>query len=137
MEKTLRGKFYIFLILITCLSLVSLQNTCAQGTATEKEFKFPKDINQPKVDFNLESQGYKQFMIKLNTEAKVSTRVKVYDMVGNLIVEDTIKPSDGVLKKYDMRDVNTQLFVVEIGNSKYNKTKSIYANPAGRRKKDK
>ncbi|WP_246538984.1 hypothetical protein [Litoribacter ruber] len=119
------------------LSLISLQISYAQGLGKEKDLKFPKDLAyQPPIDFNLESQGYKQFVIKLNNKTKVSTRVKVYDMVGNLIIEDTIKPSDGVLKKYDMRDVNTQLFVVEIGNSKYNKTKSIYANPAGKRKRD-
>lgn len=34
-------------------------------------------------------------------------------------------------KDYDFTHLNSKIFVVEVGNAKYNKTKSIYANPQG------
>ncbi len=61
------------------------------------------------------------------------TKIKVYDIVGNLIVEDKIVPEESKVKSFDFSHVNSHLFVVEVGNSKYNKTKSIYAQPSGTR----
>ncbi|WP_246581286.1 hypothetical protein [Echinicola shivajiensis] len=71
-------------------------------------------------------------------EEKIPTKttVKVFDIIGNLILEDALMPEDGLQKTYDFSYVSSQLFVVEVGNSKYNKTKSIYANPQGKKKVD-
>ncbi|GGZ26490.1 hypothetical protein GCM10007049_18970 [Echinicola pacifica] len=97
---------------------------------------FPKNLNQPDVDFNLKSTGSKKFKIILEKNIPEKTSIKIFDIIGNLIMEDTISPEDGKQKDYDFSEVKSQLFVVEVGNAKYNKTKSIYANPPGVKKQD-
>ena len=97
----------------------------------ETEISFPKDLYVPEVKFNLRSTGKKKFIIILDENSNQLTNVKVFDILGNLILEDKIRPEDGRHKSYDFSGINSQLFVVEVGNAKYNKTKSIYANPQG------
>lgn len=99
----------------------------------ETEISFPRDISSPNVNFNLQSTGKKKFRITLDRKSNHLTDVKIYDILGNLILHDKIKPEDGIHKYYDFSHINSKLFVVEVGNSKYNKTKSIYAEPQGSR----
>ncbi|AWW31894.1 hypothetical protein DN752_18105 [Echinicola strongylocentroti] len=103
---------------------------------SENNITFPKNLNKPDVDFNLKSTGAKKFKIILEDNIQNNTSVKIFDIIGNLIMEDTIVPKDGKQKSYDFSHINSELFVVEVGNSKYNKTKSIYANPQGVKKQD-
>lgn len=97
----------------------------------ETEITFPRDLHTPEVKFNLRSTGRKNFILILDEKSNQLTNVKVFDILGNLILEDKIRPEDGTQKSYDFSSINSQLFVVEVGNAKYNKTKSIYANPQG------
>lgn len=97
----------------------------------ETEISFPKDLHTPEVKFNLRSTGNRKFILILDEKSNQLTNVKVFDILGNLILEDKIRPEDGTHKNYDFSSINSQLFVVEVGNAKYNKTKSVYANPQG------
>jgi len=92
---------------------------------------FPHNLNSPSVEFKLKSSGEKKFRIILDKKSSGNTKVKIYDLIGNLVLEDMIKPEDGTEKSFDFSHINSHLFVVEVGNSKYNKTKSIYAQPPG------
>ncbi len=103
---------------------------------SETNLTFPKNLNTPDVDFDLKPTGQKKFKIVLEEKIPTKTTVKVFDIIGNLILEDALMPEDGLQKTYDFSYVSSQLFVVEVGNSKYNKTKSIYANPQGKKKVD-
>ncbi|MFC4873081.1 hypothetical protein [Negadavirga shengliensis] len=103
----------------------------------ETELSFPRDISSPNVNFNLQSTGNKKFRITLDRKTPQLTDVKIYDILGNLILHDKIRPEDGIHKYYDFSHISSKLFVVEVGNSKYNKTKSIYADPQGSRDTDK
>lgn len=87
------------------------------------------------VDFNLQSIGKKKFKVVLEKKSAANTKIKIYDVLGNLIIEDKIKPEDGTEKSFDFSHINSQLFVVEVGNLKFNRTKSIYAQSPGTRKK--
>ena len=62
--------------------------------------------------------------------------MKIFDILGNLILQDQLLPDDGLQKNYDFTHLNSRIFVVEVGNAKYNKTKSIYANPHGTMEKE-
>ncbi|WP_200976258.1 hypothetical protein [Echinicola sp. 20G] len=102
----------------------------------ENNITFPTNLNTPDIDFDLKSTGQKKFKIILDENIKTKTTVKIFDIIGNLILEDAIIPEDGKQKSYDFSHIKSQLFVVEVGNSKYNKTKSVYANPQGIKKID-
>ncbi len=141
MKKSLLKKIFTSVFLFALLYLCSgmagafyAQNFIKDG---ETEVTFPKNLNQPDVNFDLKSTGQKKFKIVLEEKIKHRTAVKIFDIVGNLILEDALEPRDGKQKTYDFTDLKSQLFVVEVGNSKYNKTKSIYADPQGEKKKTK
>jgi len=95
---------------------------------------FPPNLVSPSIEFKLKSLGEKKFEVILETKIYRNTKVKVYDVVGNLVLEDIFKPEDGTEKSFNFSHIDSRLFVVEVGNSKYNKTKSIYAQPPGNRK---
>lgn len=97
----------------------------------ETEISFPTDLGSTPVNFNLQSLGNKKFKLVLEKPSKQLTDVKIYDILGNLILHDKLNPADGIQKSYDFTHLNSKLFVVEVGNAKYNKTKSVYANPPG------
>ena len=139
MEKVLRKNLYrLFLIcMASSLMICSLPSATAQQLSPQADrgVSFPVDLHAPEVDFNLKIVGTKKFKIVLNKKITANTKVKVYDILGNLIKEDKLLPEDGTEKSFDFSSVNSELFVVEVGNSKYNKTKSIYAQSPGARRK--
>lgn len=139
MEKVLREILYnLLLILIVAWFMVdAVPPAAAQkiGPKSDMGVSFPANLNAPDVDFNLKLTGKKKFKIVLEKKATANTKVKIYDILGNLIKEDKIVPEDGREKNFDFSDISSELFVVEVGNSKYNKTKSIYAQSPGVRKK--
>lgn len=108
--------------------IVSAQNV---RKLIETEISFPTDLGSPLVNFNLQSLGNRKFKLVLEKPSEQLTDVKIYDILGNLILHDQLNPTDGMQKSYDFTHLNSKLFVVEVGNAKYNKTKSVYANPPG------
>lgn len=137
MAKTLlksTGILFLFLLGVV-LETFTLTGVFSQGISRrfETEISFPRDLNTPEVKFDLQLTGSRKFKIVLDEASKELTNVKVFDILGNLILEDKISPNDGLQKNYDFSGTNSQLFVVEVGNAKYNKTKSIYAHPQGAR----
>ncbi|UCS91516.1 hypothetical protein KZP23_12165 [Echinicola marina] len=140
MTKRLPRKIQYFIFIFAFLFIGSgiVTKNRAQNflKKSETNLTFPKNLNQPDVDFDLKSTGQKKFKIVLEEKIPTKTTVKVFDIIGNLILEDALMPEDGLQKSYDFSYVSSQLFVVEVGNSKYNKTKSIYANPQGKKKVD-
>lgn len=139
MEKVLRKSiYYLSLIFVgVCLIICSMSGARGQQFSAQADggVTFPANLNAPEVNFNLKITGRKKFKIVLEKKATTQTKVKIYDILGNLIKEDQIIPEDGVEKDFDFSGINSHLFVVEVGNSKYNRTKSIYAQSPGAPKK--
>mgnify|MGYP006144536373 CR=1 FL=1 len=116
------------------MSFVSNAQIFKKRTKVEAEISFPADLNKERVSFDLKAEGIKKFSIVLDKKSVEITKVKVFDTLGNLLFEDRIMPEDNGKKSYDLSHIQSQLFVVEVGNSKYNITKSIYAIPPGSKK---
>ncbi|HSJ69783.1 MAG TPA: hypothetical protein VK921_19035 [Anditalea sp.] len=137
MEKPLPNLQYIYIFIGFVLIVGSTSPSYSQLFNRKKEttVTFPKELNAPEVDFNLKSTGTKKFEVSLKKKPVSNTKIKIYDFLGNLILEDYISPTDGQQKSYDLSQTSSEIFVVEIGNSKYNKTKSIYATPQGKKQK--
>lgn len=135
MDKTLQNQHYFLIFIALLLILGSGVPTYSQifRNKQEKSVSFPKELSAPEINFELKTTGQKKFEVKLEKKPINNTKIKIYDFLGNLILEDYISPADGQQKTYDMSQTGSQIFVVEIGNSKYNKTKSIYASPQGKR----
>lgn len=133
-QRTIFKSLYVFVLVGMGYLWGFGRVTHAQSVSkkTEIELSFPNYLNASAVDFKLTSLGNKKFKVVLNETVSEETNVKIYDILGNLILEDKIKPEDEKEKSFDFSSVASQLFVVEVGNSKYNKTKSVYAQPQGK-----
>jgi hypothetical protein len=132
------GKFNLKTFLRITTLAISLSFTSYLGWSQtffkkkkETEISFPNHLPYEQVDFNLKSLGQRKFSIQLNQSTKVATKVKIFDILGNLIKEDYFLPNEENNKLYDFSHLNSHMYVVEVGNSKYNITKSIYALPPG------
>ncbi|MDN3602186.1 hypothetical protein ACFOUP_10920 [Belliella kenyensis] len=123
----------VLLMTLSLSSMDALGQIFKKRTKVESEISFPSALNREMVPFELKPEGIKKFTIVLEKRPLVVTKIKVFDTLGNLIHEDRILPEDGNKKTFDFSNVQSQLFVVEVGNAKYNITKSIYAIPPGKR----
>jgi hypothetical protein len=132
-EKKYTFRFIISVVLFLALFHSGKFSVEAQNAirSFETEISFPRDLNTPVVNFDLQSMGNKKFKLILDKPNNQLTNVKIFDILGNLILQDKLKPDDGLQKSYDFTHLSSKIFVVEVGNAKYNKTKSIYANPQG------
>ena len=133
LSQFLRTSILLVIAIMLVLPFVSNAQIFKKRTKVETEISFPADLNRERVSFDLQPDGIKKFSIILEKKSKVITKVKVFDTLGNLLFEDKIMPEDGNIKSYDLSHLKSQLFVVEVGNSKYNITKSIYAIPQGKK----
>ncbi len=84
------------------------------------------NVNQ-NLSFDLKSISKRKFSISFLNKNQADVKVKIYDVIGNLIIEDKISSKGYFYKEYDLSFYNTDLFIIEVGNSKYNKTKSLVA----------
>ncbi len=125
--------FPIILVMVMIFSMDSFAQIFKKRTTVETEISFPSSLNREMVAFDLRPEGIKKFTIILEKEPTVITKIKVFDTLGNLLHEDRMDPQDGKKKTFDFSHIQSQLFVVEVGNAKYNITKSIYAVPTGKR----
>ncbi|MFO7824980.1 MAG: hypothetical protein R6V72_13650 [Cyclobacterium sp.] len=132
-EEKITLKLTFPITLLALLLFTGMFSVLAQNVLrpVETEISFPKDLSSPDVNFDLHSLGNKKFKLVLEKPNQTLTNVKIYDILGNLILHEKLKPEDGMQKNYDFTHLNSKLFVVEVGNAKYNKTKSVYANPQG------
>lgn len=133
LRQFLRITFLLSIALMLVFPFVSNGQIFKKRTNVEAEISFPSDLNRERVTFDLQPDGIRKFSIVLDQKSKVITKVKIFDTLGNLLFEDKIMPEDGNIKSYDLSHLQSQLFVVEVGNSKYNITKSIYAIPPGKK----
>lgn len=136
MKQPLLRKLFLLLFMFISLNFLlgSMFLSHAQHLVRnrEAEVSFPNYLHSSNIEFKLKALGEKRFKVVLEKRAVNPIKVKIYDILGNLIVEGKIGPEDDRERSFDFSHINSQLFVVEVGNSKYNKTKSIYAQPQGK-----
>ncbi|WKK76966.2 hypothetical protein QYS49_06925 [Marivirga salinae] len=99
-----------------------------QIESVEKEGRvsYPKKLLvNPEFDFKLKKTETGKFTLSFYKENDKSTTIKIYDLIGNLIKQETVSKSGLFTKEYDLSYYNPKFFIVEAGSSEYNKTKSV------------
>jgi len=87
---------------------------------------YPKKLLvNPEFDFKLNRTASGKFTISFYKGNANAITIKIYDLIGNLIKQETVSKSGLFTKEYDLSYYNPKFFVVEAGNSEYNKTKSV------------
>lgn len=95
--------------------------------APEKPFNYSNNTLSNNVSFDLKPIAKRKFSVSFLNKNNAQIAVKIYDVIGNLIIEENVSGKGYFYKEYDLSFYNTDLFIIEVGNSKYNKTKSLVA----------
>lgn len=123
----------LVILIFLCLS-ISISNAqessqdSVEVESIEKDGRvsYPKKLLvNPEFDFKLKKTETGKFSISFYKENDKSTTIKIYDLIGNLIKQETVSKSGLFTKEYDLNYYNPKFFIVEAGSSQYNKTKSI------------
>lgn len=121
----------IFFLFCCTLSLSHAQESSRDSVrleSFEKEGRVSyskKLLVNPEFDFKLKKTETGKFTISFYKENDKSTTIKIYDLIGNLIKQETVSESGLFNKEYDLSYYNPKFFIVEAGSSEYNKTKSV------------
>ncbi|MFQ3213313.1 MAG: hypothetical protein ACJAT1_000702 [Marivirga sp.] len=78
-------------------------------------------------DFKLHKTQSGKFIISFYKNENKPVVIKIYDITGNLIKQETVVEHGPFSKEYNLSYYKPSFFVVEVGSAKYNKTKSIMA----------
>ncbi|GAA5025774.1 hypothetical protein GCM10011506_10690 [Marivirga lumbricoides] len=99
------------------------KTTQVQG---DGELKYPKKLLvNPDFDFKLKSTQKGKFILSFYKNQDKALKVKIYDITGNLVLQETVTDNGSFSKEYDLSYYKPKFFIVEVGSSEYNKTKSI------------
>ncbi|WP_375579416.1 hypothetical protein ABWH96_20865 [Marivirga tractuosa] len=97
-----------------------------EGIEKDGRVNYPKKLLvNPEFDFKLKKTDKGKFTVSFYKENDKSVTIKIYDLIGNLIKQETVSKSGLFTKEYDLSYYNPKFFIVEAGGSQYNKTKSI------------
>ena len=127
--------FTSFLLACLALSVTSpLQHTVVQKLPPATE-QAPADtsvltvpeINETKLkysrvplnedfDFVLEAVDRGKFTLNIPQDTQAPLVIKVYDIIGNLLYQETIRVRGSFEKEFDLSLYENQLFIVEVGD---------------------
>jgi len=95
---------------------------------SETKLKYSKVPLNENFDFELEAVDRGKFKLNILQDPESPIVIKVYDIIGNLLHEETVRVEGSFVKEYDLSFLKNQLFIVEVGNENFNKTKSVVAS---------
>ena len=102
----------------------------AENTTSSKTLLFTPNsgINVPNnIDFEVRSLGNRRFMVSfINKDSRV--HIRIYDVIGNLIKEENTTQRGRFSQEYDMSKSKSEVYIVEVGDTKYSTTKRIFLN---------
>lgn len=126
----MKSKFFLSLLIISAfyfwnaLELVA-QEKPIQQVSIENKIGYKKGILGNKLDYQLLPLDGRKFILKI-TNAKYSNfNVKIYDVIGNLILSDDISYENNGIKEYDFSDRKTKIYVVKVGSGEEKLTKKV------------
>ena len=89
--------------------------------------RYSKSVLNKDFDFELKAVAQGKFKLNILQDTKAMVSIKVYDVIGNLLYVENVKIRGSFAKEFDLSELKTRFFIVEIGNESFNKTKSIVA----------
>ncbi|HET8859836.1 hypothetical protein [Marivirga sp.] len=118
--------FFCFTLSSSYAQESSKDSVRVDGVEKDGRFNYPKKLLvNTEFDFKLKKTGTGKFTIRFYKENEKAITIKIYDLIGNLIKQETVSESGLFNKEYDLSYYNPKFFIVEAGSSEYNKTKSV------------
>jgi hypothetical protein len=80
---------------------------------------------QERLNFELSSKNKGAIQVQFRGDVMTTVNLKVYDLIGNLLHETTVKINGNQQYNIKLPEVKSRFFIVEVGNKQYNLTKSV------------
>lgn len=116
--------------MVSFMGTKDLEDSLAQENATqelslENKIGYKKGLLGSKLDYQLLPSDNRKFVIKITNANSSNLDVKIYDVIGNLILTDNLSDEENGQKEYDFSDRKTKIFVVKVGAGEENLTKKV------------
>jgi len=99
--------------------------TLPQASAQSKE---PIAYSIQNIDFEVKILGNRRFQLNFVNTSNGLVYVRIYDVIGNLVKEEVVNSPGKFSKDYDMSAYKSEVYIIEVGNTKYSTTKRIFLN---------
>ncbi len=114
-------KIIALALLLAAYCIAPLSQACAQA-------KEPIAYSVQNIDFEVRILGNRRFQLNFVNTSNSLVYVRIYDVIGNLVKEEVVNTPGKFSKDYDMSAYKSEVYIVEVGNTKYSTTKRIFLN---------
>jgi hypothetical protein len=98
------------------------------GRKPETPFKSNNSLLNKSFDFNVQTLNKGVFTINFINASEKPVSIKIYDLIGNLILLDEISVQGQISRKYNFSSLKMDYFIIEVGNARYNNAKKIFVS---------
>jgi hypothetical protein len=119
--KTYKKIILATLLMLSCLAHLPALQATDMALLEKEEFYTPENIN-----FEVRLTAPRRFMVLFENVEGNPIYVKIYDMVGNQVAQDVSNQKGRYAKEFDMSNNRSEVFIVEVGNTRNNNTKRVF-----------
>ena len=94
-------------------------------SVAEQRLQYTREILRQEFDFQLSPVGEGKFSLDIVTGSQGPVFIKVYDIIGNLLYEKSVRVRGTQQEEVDLSHLDLRFFVVKVGNEETHRTKRI------------
>ncbi|UXX79624.1 T9SS type A sorting domain-containing protein [Reichenbachiella carrageenanivorans] len=127
------------LLLFSALVIISYSMLVAQEAVIPTEEKSALTFSRPEentlnynnklvvkpLDYELSVVDDHSFKVKFINQPSDYLDIKIYDVIGNLILKESVKQSKNSELEYQFDEIKSKIFVIKVKSGKENLTKKI------------
>lgn len=91
----------------------------------EGTINYKKDLLKQDFDYELMPIGDRSFKLKFVNQPSDYLDIKIYDIIGNLILTESVKQARDSELEYQFDEIKSKIFVIKVKSGKVNLTKKI------------
>lgn len=91
----------------------------------EGTINYKKDLLKQEFDYELMPVGDRSFKLKFVNQPSDYLDIKIYDIIGNLILTESVKQARDSELEYQFDKIKSKIFVIKVKSGKANLTKKI------------
>ncbi|WP_420582836.1 hypothetical protein [Reichenbachiella sp.] len=124
---------FFTLVLICCSVLIGQEAVVADEEKTALNFTRPEEstlnynskLAVKPLDYELSVVGDNSFKVKFINQPSDYLDIKIYDVIGNLILKESVKQAKDSELEYQFDEIKSKIFVIKVKSGKENLTKKI------------
>lgn len=121
------------LVMISCSLLMAQEAVISNEEKSALTFSRPEEntlnynnklVAKP-LDYELSVVDDHSFKVKFINQPSDYLDIKIYDVIGNLILKESVKQSKNSELEYQFDEIKSKIFVIKVKSGKENLTKKI------------